>query len=295
MQPASERASRSDFLFALSRLLDYPDEALRDSMPHLRRAIKNAVTDSGIPSDLGGDLLALADRFAKDDLLDLQERWVQRFDTGRWTSLHLFEHVHGESRDRGQALVDLRDRYAQNGLVLSESELPDYLPALLEYLGTQSDEEVAELAADFARLFGLLEKRLRDEGSEWAPVLRALIVLLELEGSEGIVQVEARQNAGLGGLVGADLPASGPENGPESIDEAYKEPPAMGPDPRMLRRIAMVELNGGTAPLRAPEGLVRDHPLRRQFTEQRPAGTKKASDTSLVEAADNRPEGKEKD
>jgi nitrate reductase delta subunit len=76
----------------------------------------------------------LVEALIEEELLDLQERYVGLFDRGRAVSLHLFEHVHGESRDRGQAMVDLRNRYEAQGLEITANELPDYLPMFLEYL-----------------------------------------------------------------------------------------------------------------------------------------------------------------
>src|SRR5208337_1433321 len=81
-------------------------------------------------------LHALLEEFKGRDLYDLQERYVQLFDRTRSRSLHLFEHVHGESRDRGQAMIDLKAQYEQHGLSISAAELPDFVPLFLEYLST---------------------------------------------------------------------------------------------------------------------------------------------------------------
>ena len=128
----------------LSTLLRYPDEAVKRVAPALLAAMERDAILT--PKQLGA-LQPLIDGLIRDDLLDLQERYVALFDRGRALSLHLFEHVHGESRDRGQAMVDLRTRYEAQGLEISARELPDYLPLFLEYLSTlPPDQVLGELA-----------------------------------------------------------------------------------------------------------------------------------------------------
>lgn len=115
--------------------------------------------------------------FGKQDLLEAQERYVETFDRTRSLSLHLFEHVHGESRDRGQAMIDLLDIYKEQGFILSPNELPDYLPVFLEYLSAIDKEEAIDLLTDPAHIFIALGKRLAERGSPYAVLLNALIQL----------------------------------------------------------------------------------------------------------------------
>jgi nitrate reductase delta subunit len=83
------------------------------------------------------ELDALIDGLLAQSPIDAEADYVQLFDCGRATSLHLFEHVHGDSRDRGPAMIDLAKTYEAAGLYLAEGELPDYLPVVLEYASTQ--------------------------------------------------------------------------------------------------------------------------------------------------------------
>jgi nitrate reductase delta subunit len=122
-------------------------------------------------------LHALLDEIATGDLYDLQERYVLLFDRTRSLSLHLFEHVHGESRDRGQAMIDLKTQYEQAGLFMSASELPDFLPMFLEYLATRPAKEACEALGQPVHIFGALAERLRKRKSSYEAVLRALIAL----------------------------------------------------------------------------------------------------------------------
>lgn len=121
-------------LKVLSLLLNYPTRELLDDLP----ALKEALNSDRLLSSKGKKMICnLCDDLAGLDLYEVQERYVFLFDRTRSHSLHLFEHVHGESRDRGQALVDLREMYLNNGFAAETTELPDYVPLFLEYLAHQ--------------------------------------------------------------------------------------------------------------------------------------------------------------
>lgn len=156
----------------LAVLLGYPTRELVEALPEIARRL----TEDGALRPATQDALAgLLAELRREDLLDLQERYVARFDTGRATSLHLFEHVHGDSRDRGQAMVDLNAVYQRAGYNLAGSELPDYLPALLEYLSTRPQKEARELLADCAHIVRAVGERLAERGSRYAAVFAALL------------------------------------------------------------------------------------------------------------------------
>lgn len=168
-------------LKALSRLLLYPEAALQDAAPHLAEAL----TEDGrldAPTRLG--LMPLLRSLAGEDLYDLQEAYVSLFDRTRRLSLHLFEHVHGESRDRGQAMVDLAALYAQGGLAIDANELPDFLPLFLEFLATRPEAEAHGLLADVDHILATLEERLNERGSLYAAVLTAV---RHLAGAEAVL------------------------------------------------------------------------------------------------------------
>lgn len=156
---------------ALSALLTYPSEELCAAVPEIEAAI---ASEGLVPTAAAAALQPLLDDLASLDLFDLQERYVELFDRTRRLSLHLFEHVHGESRDRGQAMVDLAALYEKGGLVLAANELPDYLPLFLEYLSTQPLEEALSLLSETVHILGALEERLACRGSPYAAVLTAI-------------------------------------------------------------------------------------------------------------------------
>ncbi len=120
-------------LKALSALLTYPSAELQQAAGEISEAIEN---EPAISVAVRDQLHRLLKELAGDDLYDLQERYVLLFDHTRSLSLHLFEHVHGESRDRGQAMIDLKAQYEKAGLVPDAAELPDFLPLFLEFLST---------------------------------------------------------------------------------------------------------------------------------------------------------------
>jgi nitrate reductase molybdenum cofactor assembly chaperone NarJ/NarW len=159
---------------ALSALLSYPSEDLQQAAPELRAAI---VDEGVVTGDARRALNVLLDDLAKGDIYDLQERYVFLFDRTRSLSLHLFEHVHGESRDRGQAMIDLKAQYQANGLFVSATELPDFLPLFLEYLSTRPLAEAAELLGQTAHILSALAERLAKRGSPYEAIFRALVAI----------------------------------------------------------------------------------------------------------------------
>lgn len=155
----------------LSILLSYPDEEIQAATGELRNAV---AADSALGREQRLRLVALIDELAERDLMDLQERYVLLFDRTRSLSLHLFEHIHGESRDRGQAMVDLRAMYDAAGLEIAANELPDYLPLFLEYLATRPFDEARNLLQQTSHIVVAVRERLVKRGSPYAVVLEAL-------------------------------------------------------------------------------------------------------------------------
>ena len=115
--------------------------------------------------------------YFSDRLLEADERYVDLFDRGRALSLHLFEHLHGDSRDRGEAMVDLKRIYERAGFELSARELPDYLPVLLEYLSCRDLAEARAMLADCAHILMTIGRSLIARRSRYAAVPQALIVI----------------------------------------------------------------------------------------------------------------------
>jgi nitrate reductase delta subunit len=174
-------------LRALAALLTYPTRELVAALPEIGDALARASRVSVADRDRLARLIA---ELQRTDALVLEERYVQLFDRGRSTSLHLFEHVHGESRDRGPAMVDLLQIYEKAGLELSPHELPDYLPAVLEYLSCRTLSEVRSMLDDCAHIVRKVGETLAQRGSLYAAVLAAVLSIGQLPGLDWSKGVE---------------------------------------------------------------------------------------------------------
>jgi nitrate reductase delta subunit len=151
----------------LSALLQYPEPELVAHLPALAGLMAAA------PS-LHAPLLPLFAHLGRGKLIDLQQQYVSTFDRNPSHSLHLFEHIHGESRDRGQAMVDLMEEYKKHGLQMTGNDLPDYVPLFLEFLDQQSDEEAARLLGDAVHVLAHIGRKLEANGSVYAGVFSVL-------------------------------------------------------------------------------------------------------------------------
>jgi nitrate reductase delta subunit len=158
----------------LSALLSYPTAELQQAAGELARVLDAERLVSG---HVRRHLQTLIDDIAAGDIYDLQERYTLLFDRTRSLSLHLFEHVHGESRDRGQAMIDLKTMYEQAGLDISATELPDFLPLFLEFLSTRPAAEACATLGQPAHILAALAERLRKRNSPYEAAFRALAAL----------------------------------------------------------------------------------------------------------------------
>jgi nitrate reductase delta subunit len=159
---------------ALALLLTYPTEATRALLPAAAEVLAD---DARIPAAIRRATGRLAEEIATADLYEAQERYVWLFDRTRSLSLNLYEHVHGESRDRGQAMVALLELYRSKGLELSANELPDHLPVFLEFLSTLPETEAASLLGEAAHVLHAIGERLHKRQSPYRAVFGALAAL----------------------------------------------------------------------------------------------------------------------
>jgi nitrate reductase molybdenum cofactor assembly chaperone NarJ/NarW len=155
----------------LSLLLSYPEAETLDALDDMAAVIEQ---ENLLQEDHKKSVLALIDSYRGVDLLDSQEDYVALFDRGRFLSLHIFEHVHGESRDRGQAMVNLLQMYESHGFEMSTHELPDYIPLFLEFLSQQEQAEAVQLLHDAMPVLSLLGARLTERGSGFSAIFDAL-------------------------------------------------------------------------------------------------------------------------
>jgi nitrate reductase delta subunit len=161
-------------LRVLAALLGYPNAQLRADLPEMAELL---AIEAALSPARRAELDALMLSLARSDALQAESDYVELFDRGRATSLHLFEHVHGDSRERGPAMIDLGQTYEAAGLVLAEGELPDYLPAVLEFVSTQPAREARDFLGEMSHIFNAIFGALQHHGSTYASVLGALVEL----------------------------------------------------------------------------------------------------------------------
>lgn len=161
---------------ALAALLSYPTEALQSATGEIAAVLAQ---EAIVPAPQRADIGALLDWIATTDIYALQERYFALFDRSRSLSLHLFEHVHGESRDRGQAMADLIALYGRHGLEMRRDELPDFLPVFLEFLSLLTPSEGRSMLAEAAAILRVLADRLAQRGTPYAAVMQTLAELAQ--------------------------------------------------------------------------------------------------------------------
>ncbi len=161
-------------LRALALMLGYPDASLRTNLPKLIEAID---AEAAIPAARRLELKALAAELARMDPMEVEVRYVETFDRGRATSLHLFEHIHGDSRGRGPAMVDLAQTYEKAGLLIGPDELPDHLCVVLEFASTQPPQLAADFLGEMEHVLSAIFSALRKRESPYAAVIAAVLEL----------------------------------------------------------------------------------------------------------------------
>lgn len=203
-------------LKCLSLLLAYPSRDLQETIPPIRAALDR---DRLVPLRCRQSLAPLLDELETGDLYDLEERYVALFDRSRSLSLNLFEHVHGESRDRGGAMVDLLETYRAGGFEPTGRELPDHLPVLLEFLGTRPLAEARGILADAVHILEALRLRLSRRDAPYAAVFAALVTI-------------ARRQPDRDALAALTQEADEDADDLEALDAVWEESEVrFGPDP----------------------------------------------------------------
>ncbi|WP_417809159.1 nitrate reductase molybdenum cofactor assembly chaperone [Thioclava sp.] len=203
-------------LKALSLLLCYPTAELQGAMSEIGGVL---AAETRLTAAARRDLRPLVDALRTRTLIDLEEEFVMLFDRSKSLSLNLFEHVHGESRDRGGAMVDLLETYRAAGFEPATTELPDHLPVLLEFLATRPADEARDMLADAAHILAAVAQRLEQRQSIYAGVFAALVQLAKAEVDEdAVAEILARPDPDP-----TDL---------EALDKIWEETEVtFGPDP----------------------------------------------------------------
>ena len=203
-------------LKALSLILSYPTRELQSAMPEIGAVL---ASETRLTAAARRDLRPVVELLRDGDIYDLEEQYVMLFDRSRTLSLNLFEHVHGESRDRGGAMVSLIETYNEAGFEPDTPELPDHLPVLLEFLATRSTPEAQEVLADAAHIFEVIATRLVRRESPYSAVFAALTQLAGAQpNAEAVAELLEQPE-----VDPTDL---------EALDEIWEESEVrFGPDP----------------------------------------------------------------
>ena len=170
---------------AIGALLDYPTIELQSALDEVEQALGE---ERAIPPDELDGVRAIIDRLRRTDIMDAQEYWIGLFDRSKRLALHLYEHSHGESRDRGQAMVNLALAYRMNGFELNASEMPDYLPLFLEFLSVIPDVHAKRYLSDAVEIIEALRVRLEERDSTYAALLTALVTLAQRQADDAEVE-----------------------------------------------------------------------------------------------------------
>lgn len=195
-----------DILKVIACLMHYPNADLQKNKGELAMVISRA---REISPDQRADLLAIVDEIYGGELMDAEENYGILFDQGRSMSLHLFEHVHGESRDRGQAMVDLMNVYETNGFEMNSRELPDYIPLYLEYLARRPEMEAREWLCDVHHILARIGARLEERESCYSHLFGALLTIAGQPNAMDAERVEVAKEV--------------PDNTLEAIDKEWEE------------------------------------------------------------------------
>jgi nitrate reductase delta subunit len=171
-------------LKVLSALLTYPTTELQGAIAEIRAVLDH---EACLPQNDRDRLDRILEEITTGDLYDLQERYVLLFDRTRSLSLHLFEHVHGESRDRGQAMVDLKALYERHGLFMNPTELPDHLPLFLEFLSQIPEAEARGLLDETSHVLEAIRLRLEKRKSSYASVFSSAQALARAKPQADVV------------------------------------------------------------------------------------------------------------
>lgn len=215
-------------------LMEYPKPALWSHGDELRAAAHAPALSPERRVALAGFIDALL----VQEPMDAQERWLELFDRGRAMSLLLFEHIHGESRDRGQAMVDLVETYRKAGFEMDTRELPDYLPLVLEYLSTRPGDEVHDWLHHISHILELLAARAQQRQSDYAVLFESLVELAHGKVDLAVLQTRVASEAR--------------DDTPAAMDKVWEE--------EAVRFGVEAPSEDCSPPRRLPEGAVRIEP-----------------------------------
>ncbi|HFL8794862.1 MAG TPA: nitrate reductase molybdenum cofactor assembly chaperone [Candidatus Azosocius sp. HAIN] len=170
----------------LSILLMYPDIKFR---PFLKDFLIIFYNEKILSKESHESIIFFINFLLKEDIFLLQQMYIDTFDKKNIHSLYLFEHIHGDSKDRGQAMVDLQNMYISSGYKISSYELPDYFPVFLEYLSLISEKDAKILLLEVINIILIIAIRLRDSNNIYSKLFFILEELSNVKPDENIINL----------------------------------------------------------------------------------------------------------
>lgn len=210
----------------ISLLLDYPREELIDA----KQDFLDVIMTSKLAPERKQDMVDFVEQRFSGDLMDWQSEYNGLFERGRSLSLLLFEHIHGESRARGQAMVDLLNQYKEAGLDIGVRELPDYIPLYLEFLSTQGEENLVLGLQEVAHILATLTARLEQRESNYAALTNSLLNLsgveVDMADIHSQIETEARDdtNEALDKVWEEEMVTFGPDSSADGCSTGTSKP-----------------------------------------------------------------------
>jgi len=195
----------------LSLLLDYPDEQLLAGQDEIAEALAGLQ-----PSPRRDALAKFVTWLYETDRFTIETEYVASFDFSKRTTLYLSFYTYGDRRQRGMAMLALKERFAAAGLPFIDGNLPDYLPALLEFAALAPPEDGEELLRQLRAGIEIVRAGLHRAGSPYALLLDALVA--------GMAKLTRGQRAAL-----EKLAAEGPPT--EEVGLEPFAPPEIMPEP----------------------------------------------------------------
>jgi nitrate reductase delta subunit len=193
----------------LSVLLSYPRPELKAEVGQAEKILRSEGILTGSQLE---NACAVLKQLQLTPQLEAESCYIETFDRGRSTSLYLFEHIHGESRDRGQAMVRLLTRYRMHGLDLHANELPDFLPLFLEFISTCRPEQGFKYLAEVVDIIVMIGQRLSKRGAIYAPLFEAIASLVVPDAADAAPASEGSRD-------------DDRDDTPAALDAAWEESP----------------------------------------------------------------------
>jgi nitrate reductase delta subunit len=174
----------------LGLLLTYPEGTVYSESNELLQTLRS---EALLPEKFIKKVETFLTTQKAQNLMTVQEDYVETFDRGRAHCLHLFEHIHGESRDRGQAMIDLSETYAAKDLYIDNNELPDYLPLFMEYLSRCEFQDATKLLGEAIDVIATIGAKLKKHKSPYADILTSIEVLSTVKADAEKIKTALRE------------------------------------------------------------------------------------------------------